>query len=136
MSEKCFLCSAITTFRSSHFILENNKNFLAYSIESKISHGKIVLCIYAKKSSTDCSTTRGYLSFESKSFNWDNVIFRYVLESKIARFGVTPDKIFNVDEPGFSTSGWLRTEENIGWALLRVVNEWSRQSLHHMIVMT
>jgi hypothetical protein len=64
----------------------------------------MIPCIYATKSSTVCSATRGYLSSKSKSFNRDNVLHVFdLLESNIAKFGFTPDKIFNLDESGFST---------------------------------
>jgi hypothetical protein len=40
----------------------------------------------------------------AKGFNRDNVLhFFYLLESNIAKFGFTPDKIFVEDESGFGT---------------------------------
>jgi hypothetical protein len=40
----------------------------------------------------------------AKGFSRDNVLQVFDLsESNIAKFGFTPDKIFNVDESGFST---------------------------------
>jgi hypothetical protein len=58
----------------------------------------------AKKSSTVCSTARGYLSSNSKGFNKDNVLHYFDLsESSIAKCGITHDKIFNVYECGFNT---------------------------------
>jgi hypothetical protein len=40
----------------------------------------------------------------TKGFNRGNVLhFLDLLQSNIAKFGVTPNKILNEDEPGFST---------------------------------
>jgi hypothetical protein len=40
----------------------------------------------------------------AKGFNWDNVLhFFDLLERNLLKFGFTPEKIFNVDESGFST---------------------------------
>jgi hypothetical protein len=41
----------------------------------------------------------------AKGFNRDNVLHVFdLLESNIAKSGFTPDKIFDVDESGFSTA--------------------------------
>jgi hypothetical protein len=58
----------------------------------------MVLCIYAKKSSIVCSATRVYITSKSNVLH-----FFDLLESNIAKFAFTPDKILNEDESGFST---------------------------------
>jgi hypothetical protein len=64
----------------------------------------MVLCIYANKSSTVCSAIEAISLARAKCFNRDNVLHLFeLLEISIAKFGFTLDKIFNVDESGFST---------------------------------
>jgi hypothetical protein len=74
----------------------------------------------------------------AKGFNRDNVLHVFgLLGSNIATFGFTPDKVFNVDEPGFSTVQTrphkiVAQEGKHQVGLLQVVNEgstpqWSAQ---------
>jgi hypothetical protein len=66
---------------------------------------KKLLCIYADKSSTACSTVRGCLTRKSKKFQQEwRTTFSGLKGSNIATFGFTLDKIFSVDEPAFSTA--------------------------------
>jgi hypothetical protein len=75
-----------------------------FNKEKMLVGKQLIQCIYAKKSSTVCSATRGYPLARAQGSNRDNVLHvSDLLGSNIATFGFTPDKIFNLDEPGFST---------------------------------
>jgi hypothetical protein len=76
------------------------------NLEAK--NGFMHLC---ENSSIVCSATRGYRTNKSKRFQQGQCTILFdLLENNIAKFGFTPDKIFNEDDSGFITLQQLPPE--------------------------
>jgi hypothetical protein len=100
-------------------IWQKNIDFLTHSIKRKSWRGKYIsMHLYEEILNTLFGQPETTSLARAKGFNRDNVLqFPDLLESSIAKFGFTFDKIFNVDESGFSTVQ-KRPQETVAAVLL------------------
>lgn len=105
MLEECFFGLTIKDVRQLAFDLaENLKLTHTFNTEKKLAGKKWFYSFLRRNPNLTVRQPECTSLARAKGFNKDNVSqFFDLLESSITKYGLTPDRIFNVDESGFNT---------------------------------
>jgi hypothetical protein len=100
-------------------IWQKNLNFLTHFIKRKSWRENWFYAFLRRNHQLSVRKPEATSLARAKGFNRANVLYFFdLLESNIAKFALTPDKIFNEDESGLSTvqklpQKYLHRKENI-----------------------